>query len=394
MRRPFPPELRLAVTLGYLAHADSVWSKKWSFRIGRSTVYKIIPETCNAIIIALQPIYLPPMTREDWRNVADGFYDKWNFPNCIGALDGKHIRIQAPKNSGSQFFNYKKFFSIVLMAICDANYVFKWVDIGDYGSISDGGVWMHSDFGSSLEQGLVELPYPEPLPGRDDPFPFVFVGDEAFPLKVYLMRPYSKPKRRLTMPQRIFNYRLSRARRVIENAFGILVSKWAILQGSITCKLETAESIVMAIICLHNFILESESDILPAQRMYQNVGLVDGDGPNGESLQNGAWRTQVHQGIMLQRLGRVGGNNPARAAITQRDKLRDYFLTEDGEVPWQYDYALRNAYGAQFHRLLNIPGENVNNVISARNFVGWYNGTEDKNLKINLDVEEAVVIGQ
>lgn len=73
-----------------------MWSKKWSFRIGRSTVYKIIPETCNAIITALQPpIYLPPMTREDWRNVADGFYEKWNFPNCIGAVDGKHIRIQA-----------------------------------------------------------------------------------------------------------------------------------------------------------------------------------------------------------------------------------------------------------------------------------------------------------
>nr|XP_012228802.1 PREDICTED: uncharacterized protein LOC105675896 [Linepithema humile] len=194
-RRSFPSELRLAVTLGYLAHADSVWSKKWSFRIGRSTVYKIIPETCNAIIKALQPIYLPPMTRKDWRNVADGFYEKWNFPNCIGALDGKHVRIQAPKNSGSLFFNYKKFFSIVLMAICDADYIFKWVDIGDYGSISDGGVWLNSDFGSSLEQGLIDLPHPEPLLGTNTPFPFAFVGDEAFPLKTYLMRSYAKPKR-------------------------------------------------------------------------------------------------------------------------------------------------------------------------------------------------------
>lgn len=118
----------------YLAHGDSVWSKKWCFRIGRSTVYKIIPETCEAIIKALQPIYLPPVTQEDWRNVANDFYEKWNFPNCIGALGGKHVRIQAPRNSGSQFFNYKKFFSIVLMAVCDANYIFKWVDIGDYGA--------------------------------------------------------------------------------------------------------------------------------------------------------------------------------------------------------------------------------------------------------------------
>jgi len=63
------------------------------------------------------------------------------------------------------------------------------------GSISDGGVWLHSDFGSSLEQGLIDLPYPEPLLETNTPFPFAFVGDEAFPLKTYLMRPYAKPKR-------------------------------------------------------------------------------------------------------------------------------------------------------------------------------------------------------
>jgi len=99
-------------------------------------VYKIIPEICDAIIKALQPLYLPPMIREDSRNVAVGFYAKWNFPNCIGAFDGKHVRIQAPKNFGSLFFNYKKFFSIVLMASCDTDYVFKWVDIGDIVHIS------------------------------------------------------------------------------------------------------------------------------------------------------------------------------------------------------------------------------------------------------------------
>ncbi len=116
-----------------MAHGDSVWGKKWAFRIGRSTAYKIIPETCEAIIEALQPIYLPPMTKDMWRKCADDFWLKWNFPNCFGAVDGKHIRIKAPPNSFSEFFNYKKFFSIVLMAACDANYVFKWVDVGFFG---------------------------------------------------------------------------------------------------------------------------------------------------------------------------------------------------------------------------------------------------------------------
>ncbi|GAB1861619.1 Protein ANTAGONIST OF LIKE HETEROCHROMATIN PROTEIN 1-like [Camponotus japonicus] len=161
MRQPFPPELRLALTLGYLGHADSVWQKKWSFRIGRSTVYNIIPETCAAIWTALQPIYLPTMRRNDWQQVAQGFLHRWNFPNCLGAVDGKHIRIQAPPRTGSQYFKYKKFFSIVLMAAYDANYKFTWVDVGDYGGISDGGVWANSDFGRSLERGLVDLPLPQ-----------------------------------------------------------------------------------------------------------------------------------------------------------------------------------------------------------------------------------------
>jgi len=144
------------------------------------------------------------------------------------------------------------------------------------------------------------------------------------------------------IPQRIFNYRLSRARRVIENAFGILVSKWSILKGSIYCKPETTESIVMVLICLHNFLLESEKNIIPTTRLYQNPGLVDRYRRDDE-MQNGEWRAQVPQHSMMERGGRLEANNPTRAAIIiQRDKLRDYFLTEEDEILWQYDHALRN----------------------------------------------------
>lgn len=66
------------------------------FRVGKSTAYKIIIETCNVIWNVLQPIYLPCPTKESWRRIAEHFYKIWNFPNCVGAVDGKHIQIQCP----------------------------------------------------------------------------------------------------------------------------------------------------------------------------------------------------------------------------------------------------------------------------------------------------------
>lgn len=104
-------------------------SKSWEYRIGRSTTHKIIGETC-AIWKALQEEYLPQPTKQRWIEITDEFWNKWNFPNCIGALDGKHISIQ---NSNSMHYNYKKMYSFILMAISDANYKLIWVDVGDYG---------------------------------------------------------------------------------------------------------------------------------------------------------------------------------------------------------------------------------------------------------------------
>jgi len=110
-----------------------VRSKSWEYRIGRSTTHKIIGETCDAIWKALQEEYLPQPTKQRWIEITDEFWNKWNFPNCIGTLNGKHISIQAPPNSNSMHYNYKKMYSFILMAISDANYKLIWVDVGDYG---------------------------------------------------------------------------------------------------------------------------------------------------------------------------------------------------------------------------------------------------------------------
>ena len=95
-------------------------------------------DTCDTIWDALAPTYLPEHKKEDWKNIAAGFYLRWNFPNCLGALDGKHV--QAPAKNGSPYFNYKGTFSLNLMALVDANYKFTFINIGDYGSNADGSV--------------------------------------------------------------------------------------------------------------------------------------------------------------------------------------------------------------------------------------------------------------
>ena len=108
--------------------------------MGRSTVREIIAETCEVLWKTLSPVYVEqPNDIVSLKILAIDFNDKWNLPNCIGAIDGKHINIEAPPTSASNYFNFKIFFSIVLLAVCDANNTFTNICVGDFGSQSDGG---------------------------------------------------------------------------------------------------------------------------------------------------------------------------------------------------------------------------------------------------------------
>ena len=147
-------------------------------------VHQIVKNTCQAIAEVLTPIEMAPPTEEDWIQIEKEFYKRWNFPNCVGALDGKHIIIQAPGNSGGIFRNYKSTFSINLMALVDASYHFIFVDIGQLGSNADGGVFRRSSFGQAFLNGELDIPPPKGLPNAPDLgiLPYCIVGDDAFPL--------------------------------------------------------------------------------------------------------------------------------------------------------------------------------------------------------------------
>lgn len=131
-----------------------------------------------------------PSTHEEWLEVSKRYEELWNYPNYVGALDGKHVVLQAPFNSGSEYYNYKGFFSIVLFAVVDADYNFIYADVGCQGRISDGGVFKHSELYKKLARNELNLPEDSNLPDREKKIPYVFLGDEAFALSRNVMRPF------------------------------------------------------------------------------------------------------------------------------------------------------------------------------------------------------------
>ena len=189
-----------------MATGESKKSIGFSYRIGHATVSLIVAETCEVIWSAMQPIYLTEPTKEDWLGIAEGFEKRWNFPNCIGALDGKHFVIQAPPRSGSLYFNYKDTFSMILMALVDHHYCFTVVDAGSYGRNSDGEIYASSIPGQAMENKKIQVPEDKELPNAPQmgPMTHVIVGDEALHLKTYLIRPY--PGKNLPDEQSIFKY--------------------------------------------------------------------------------------------------------------------------------------------------------------------------------------------
>ena len=162
------------------------------------------------------------------------------------------------------FYNYKGTFSVVFMAFEDADYKFTFVVIGDCGSNSDGGIFKNSKNGQTFMNNELGIPGPKILDNWPEGgvLPHSIAADEAFLLRCDLMRPYPRTNDRQTLPenQKIFNYRLSRARRIVENAFGILAQRWRIFNRRINLLPKNVDRVVKACVVLHNYLTESGKD--------------------------------------------------------------------------------------------------------------------------------------
>lgn len=234
-------------------------------------------------------------------------------------MDGQHITFRPPVSDGSYYFNYKGDHSIVLLGLVDAHYRFIYVNVGVNGRISDGGVFQASALSKAIATDQLNLPQPSVLPGRSVEVPYVIVADDAFPLLNNLMKPY--PQRGLSVECKIHNYRLSRARRIVENAFGILANRFRVLLNPINLCAEKVEKITLACVTLHNF-LATEN-----HKLYINL--------NSSIVGNEMFE-------QLPKVGKQSGNMSATNARIIRDEFKNFFLSPQGRVPWQ-DTAVQNS---------------------------------------------------
>jgi hypothetical protein len=216
-----------------------------------------------------------------------------------------------------------------------------YVDIGAYGSQSDGGVLANSQFGKALDKLKFSLPEESCLSRSNIKMPHFFVGYDAFPLRKHLMKPYKGAN--LDLPKSIFNYRLSRARRVIENTFGILVSRFRIFTRTITCSPSTVDSIIKATVCLHNLIKQKEYSMPDAKKKYCPPSYCDGQTNDG--IVEGQWRREVGNNfnVVLEEIIKVGrgGNNPGKEALNLREQLKEYLISPAGAISGQVNYVTR-----------------------------------------------------
>ena len=265
MRAAIGVDKRVVITLWKLATNIEYRTLSALFGIGRSTVGEIVIETCQAIA-KLLPRYVKIPRGDSLNEIVKGFEEYWGFPQAAGAIDGSHIPIIKPKESAADYYNRKGYYSIIVQALVDFRGRFLDVYMGWPGKVHDARVFVNS---SLYQKGINGCLFPDMkknINGVD--VPLVILGDPAYPALPWLMKPFPENEH-TTTNQKLFNYRQSRARMVVENSFGRLKGRWRCLLKRLDCDLNNVCDIVASCIVLHN-ICEMYGDTCSEEWTYQD----------------------------------------------------------------------------------------------------------------------------
>lgn len=224
------------------------------------------------------------------------------------------------------YYNYKGTHSLVLMVVANANYRISLLDIGAPGRRSDGGVFYDSEIGKRFQNDMLSIPAPRPIEYGGQALPFILVGDEAFPLTRYMLKPYPRSGR-LDRRKNVFNYRLSRVRRIVENVFGILSARMRIFRKPLIASIPTAIRIIKATTCLHNFIILEELEKPHTQRRYMTLNAHERELCSTD----------------MEDVGMFDRSRLTKSSAQIRDDFATFFETT-GAVSWQWEMILHNNF--------------------------------------------------
>ena len=255
----------MAITLWRLATNVEYRTLSGLFGVGISTVGTIVNETCIVIATRLTKKYVRIPQGEMMRKNVDGFETCWGFPQAAGAIDGSHISIIRPKESASDYYNRKGYYLIVLQGLVDFKGIFMDVNIGWPGKVHDARVFANSIVYTKGNNGTLLPDWKRNLSGVD--VPLVILGDPAYPALPWLMKPYQETEN-TPADKKLFNYRQSRARMVVENAFGRLKGRWRCLLKRIDCDLSNVPNIVATCVVLHNVCEKYGDNCLEERRQH------------------------------------------------------------------------------------------------------------------------------
>jgi hypothetical protein len=214
-----------------------------------------------------------------------------------------------------------------MLAVVDSDYKFLFVDVGAEGRAADSRIWKQTQFFQDMEHedNKLCLPNPAPVPGLRGHLPYFFVGDDAFALGVHLMKPF--PSSKLNYQQRIFNYRISRCRRIVENAFGILSCRFRLFLRQQDMEPAGVQILTMTAVALHNFLR------IRCGETYMPRGMFDSEDTDYNNVL-GQWRSNQQQLDSVTGHQRVG--HRSASVKLMRDDLAKWCLSKEGEVSWQY----------------------------------------------------------
>ena len=251
-RKAIPARQRLAITLYWLSDNAHYRTIANLFGVGKSTVCGIVKDVCQAIVRVLLPLYIRlPQSPQEIQRIIDGFADRAGFPQVVGAVDGCHIPIQAPKTSPEDYVNRKDFHSILLQALVDCNYLFLDICVGWPGKVHDSRVFKNSPlFNACCVRSFLPVNMTQMISGVR--IPPLILGDSAYGLQDWLMRPFTD-RGNLSRSDVKFNNTHSMTRVVVENAFGRLKARFRVLGKKIDLQVENCGNIVAASCVLHNY---------------------------------------------------------------------------------------------------------------------------------------------